>query len=722
MNGPLKAKPAATVSLTLGNGQVIQLTDPSLDSQPKVQFVAQFDPSTGHIFGSPATQVTQVVTPRPLLDEDVVVPVNHGFQNEFLEDLARSQIVSDSKKVKPKTNAAVRTVNKKKPEPKKKKPSPGKTMAAATAAAAATAVSGESTPAALSIVSVASSLPQIVTTSSGGGTIPRVQTIKLSPQNQQNLRNIQAQIQYLTSKKDPTAQDTSLLQKLIEHHQKILATGKPVPTIPGQHAQGIQFNPGPVESRAEMESHSFGSPISNPKGSSFMTPIPANIQQNTHLANLLRQPVLDKNPRVTSSSSAVQPTTVRYLQPIASVGQQRPAAPVLTNTTNTTTVGVQATAGMIPVRAVPVPSATSTAPSPVVVKVSNGGVRLPAPVTVQMSVASTQSTIPTQTELQSAEAEASNTGARGVKRPASKAMISKSTLFEHQLKTDQNGAVAPDYKTPFKNKSNACKRLIRYHVYHDLDPSPDEMDKDEDEFESKAELLFTKFQQMMNKYQYLLLMESTKEAPASEFVMVERMFVGEEKQSLERLKEEARVAKELQLTPVCPAVVVKSEPVNETLTVNPAAVLQVNGTRESSEDHSSMTTATSTTTTTTMTTASVTTPRMTPKMALLKFTRKDGEGYRSELQEYKEVRIMVEDVIKSNGKIRQALELNNSISVDKLVGAAALARGSFIHSAGGDPVDAESKSYDEWESIQRELATYPELSDIHQHGYEPTVG
>ena len=57
----------------------------------------------------------------------------------------------------------------------------------------------------------------------------------------QNLRNIQAQIQYLTSKKDPTPQDTSLLQKLIEHHAKILATGKPVPTIPGQHAQGIPF-------------------------------------------------------------------------------------------------------------------------------------------------------------------------------------------------------------------------------------------------------------------------------------------------------------------------------------------------------------------------------------------------------------------------------------------------------------------------------------------------
>lgn len=32
--------------------------------------------------------------------------------------------------------------------------------------------------------------------------------------------------------------------------------------------------------------------------------------------------------------------------------------------------------------------------------------------------------------------------------------------------------------------------------------------------------------------------------------MVERMFVSDEKQSLEKLKEEARVAKELQLTPV----------------------------------------------------------------------------------------------------------------------------------------------------------------------------
>ena len=67
--------------------------------------------------------------------------------------------------------------------------------------------------------------------------------------------------------------------------------------------------------------------------------------------------------------------------------------------------------------------------------------------------------------------------------------------------------------------------------------------------------------------------------------MVERMFVGEEKQSLEKLKEEARVAKELQLTPVWP---VKTEPDAETGPVEGATAVQqtllINGKRESSPE------------------------------------------------------------------------------------------------------------------------------------------
>ena len=76
---------------------------------------------------------------------------------------------------------------------------------------------------------------------------------------------------------------------------------------------------------------------------------------------------------------------------------------------------------------------------------------------------------------------------------------------------------------------------------------------------------------------------------------------------------------------------------------------------------------------------------------MLKFTRKEGEGYKSELQEYKEVRVMVEDVVKSNGRIREALELNHSVSISD-TGSVGLSSNAF------DP-----KPYDEWEEIQREL-------------------
>lgn len=63
-----------------------------------------------------------------------------------------------------------------------------------------------------------------------------------------------------------------------------------------------------------------------------------------------------------------------------------------------------------------------------------------------------------------------------------------------------------DSRTPFKNKTNACKRLVRYHVFHELGPTPHELEKEEDELETHAQQLLSKFHQMINKYHYLLLM------------------------------------------------------------------------------------------------------------------------------------------------------------------------------------------------------------------------
>ena len=34
-------------------------------------------------------------------------------------------------------------------------------------------------------------------------------------------------------------------------------------------------------------------------------------------------------------------------------------------------------------------------------------------------------------------------------------------FVESQLRNDQNGAVKPNYKTPFLNREDACKRLLR---------------------------------------------------------------------------------------------------------------------------------------------------------------------------------------------------------------------------------------------------------------------
>jgi len=55
------------------------------------------------------------------------------------------------------------------------------------------------------------------------------------------LKQVQAQIQALAKKQPRTAQETEHFKKLVLEQNKILASGKLVPTIPGQHAQGLQF-------------------------------------------------------------------------------------------------------------------------------------------------------------------------------------------------------------------------------------------------------------------------------------------------------------------------------------------------------------------------------------------------------------------------------------------------------------------------------------------------
>ncbi|KAK2722884.1 hypothetical protein QYM36_003171 [Artemia franciscana] len=137
--------------------------------------------------------------------------------------------------------------------------------------------------------------------------------------------------------------------------------------------------------------------------------------------------------------------------------------------------------------------------------------------------------------------------------------LSKTTLFEHQLKVDQNGALNPDYRVPFLNKSNACKRLLRYHVYYERPPNPFVEEQEESEFQEEAEHVASRFQSMLDKYRTLLFRESMRDCPSSEHVMIQRRFVAEERFSLERLREEARL--NISQNPFCrPEPLVKTEP------------------------------------------------------------------------------------------------------------------------------------------------------------------
>ena len=67
----------------------------------------------------------------------------------------------------------------------------------------------------------------------------------------------------------------------------------------------------------------------------------------------------------------------------------------------------------------------------------------------------------------------------------------KIAWVESQIKKDQQEAVNPNYKTPFRSKEDACKRLLRYHVFDDTDIDSDELRELDDDFEIKSEFLLT---------------------------------------------------------------------------------------------------------------------------------------------------------------------------------------------------------------------------------------
>nr|XP_009673002.1 PREDICTED: glioma tumor suppressor candidate region gene 1 protein [Struthio camelus australis] len=109
---------------------------------------------------------------------------------------------------------------------------------------------------------------------------------------------------------------------------------------------------------------------------------------------------------------------------------------------------------------------------------------------------------------------------------------SKEACFLEQLHKHQGAVLHPDYKTSFRSFEDALQRLLPYHVYQGMLPSTQDYKKVDEEFEMVSTQLLKRTQAMLNKYRLLLLEESRRVSPSAEMVMIDRMFIQEEKTML----------------------------------------------------------------------------------------------------------------------------------------------------------------------------------------------
>lgn len=80
--------------------------------------------------------------------------------------------------------------------------------------------------------------------------------------------------------------------------------------------------------------------------------------------------------------------------------------------------------------------------------------------------------------------------------------------IESQMLLDQQEAAKPDVHRPFKDRRDACARLIRYHCFDQPVLSRQDLDKADEIFELTARHFIAKFDKMTDKYKYLLMKES----------------------------------------------------------------------------------------------------------------------------------------------------------------------------------------------------------------------
>ncbi|XP_033349433.1 homeobox protein 5 isoform X3 [Bombus vosnesenskii] len=436
---------------------------------------------------------------------------------------------------------------------------------------------------------------------SNGQMVQRVQAIQLTTQKQQLLKNIQSQIQVILTRKPGSQPDQTVLTKLYQDQAKIVASGKVIgaashhvssgtetgfsmnavstmaPNIISQNsyknqtsAVQTQTQPSTTVVTSQSLNPSTSSTVQNNSSNSYMNnlSISQNVQgqqcvqqnnQNVHQTHTKQHKIYQNHGnQILSPSSANMQIFSPPITSVATVQSNAQQSPSVQTQQMGMQQSTQCQTDPLDIK----PNIQMSSPvkqelsSPIQIQVQSGSPagQVASPRVIGKGPQRIQSPVNTSGNPNKQTVSPNNNSSplvsprQGIKRPASSPIcrqINRSDLLEQQLKIDQNGAINPDVNTPFLSKRDACKRLVRYHCLNEQVLSSKDLAKADEMFEETAKHLLSKFNSMMNKYTYLLLMESMREVRTSELMMIDRTFVAEEQSILNRLREqEAKVNEE----------------------------------------------------------------------------------------------------------------------------------------------------------------------------------
>ncbi|KAK5929715.1 hypothetical protein CgunFtcFv8_010929 [Champsocephalus gunnari] len=300
----------------------------------------------------------------------------------------------------------------------------------------------------------------------------------LTAEQQHHLQLVGAQIQTLSGIAQPSPQQKQLLDKLHQVQQNILLQAK-------QAAQS-------------QASSQFSSQQDVPVDKVVIAP-PAGTGSPAQLLSVLQSTsVLVKTP-VTASSD---------LQVFS--GAQGPAGAMVNQTVTPASLTQ-------PAQVQPKPGVISSVGG---MTLGKGGMQIQVLGTSLTQMTAPQHLAPLQTQTPT------------MNMPFS-AEPSKEARMLEQLRKQQGSVLHPNYSAAFHSFEDTLHSLLPYHLYQGTANSSQDYQKVDDEFETVSSTLLKRTQAMLDKYRSLLFAESKQRlGPSAEMVMIDRMFIQEEKIAL----------------------------------------------------------------------------------------------------------------------------------------------------------------------------------------------